>query len=61
MQFNMSFDLKSTFVRNQKIGTVFLGGWEPFLAYFFDLLRSQRTPKFKFSKSDFTSEMRAWQ
>ena len=57
----MTSDLKMSFVRNQKSGTVFLGGGEPFLAYFSDFLRSQRTPKFEFLKSDFTSEMRAWQ
>ena len=57
----MTSDLKMSFVRNQKSGTVFLGGGEPFLAYFSDFLRSQRTPKFEFLKSDFTFEMRAWQ
>ena len=43
----------------RKVEPVFLS--EPFLAYFTNFLRLQRTPKFEFYKSDFTSEMRAWQ
>ena len=58
---HMTSDIKMNFVRNQKIGTAFFFRVEPFLAYFSDFLWSQRTPKFEFLKSDFTSEMRAWQ